>query len=130
MNTDTKTGPIHCTDLDSGPPHVLQPIVLVNLNVEVSQTKYVYMNTMCSSYVNAFFLSLGCQNIGRGRYTKLCVVVRRMLFSTDEISMKSYGMFILRSMYCTRMLIVYFVLRDLSLLSPFTFTFHTKTHLT
>ena len=44
---------------------------------------------MRSSYVNAF-LSLGCQNIGRDRYTKLCVVVRRMLFSTDEISMKSY----------------------------------------
>ena len=127
MNTDTETGQTHCTDLDSGPPHVLQPIVLVNLNVEVSQTKYVYMNTMCSSYVNTFLL-LWCQNIGRGRYTKLCVVVRRMLFSTDEISMKSYGRFILRSMYCTRMLIVYVVLRDVSLLSPLNLTFHTKKH--
>ena len=120
MNTDTETGPIHCTDLDSGPPHVLQPIVLVNLNVEVSQTKYAYMNIMCSSYVNAFLL-LGCQNIGRGRYTKLCVVVRRMLFSTDEISMKSY--------VYTKVHVLYSYV-DSSLLSPFTFTFHTKTHLT
>ena len=57
MNTDTETGQTHCTDLDSGPPHVLQPIVLVNLNVEVSQTKYVYIYRMCSSYVNAFFVT-------------------------------------------------------------------------